>query len=56
MTEITRRSVIARMFTRAESAQYHCQVGNYGLEFDPVAGVLYSMLPARVWDRSPRPV
>jgi pimeloyl-ACP methyl ester carboxylesterase len=27
------RSLTARLFTRAESAQNHCQVGNYGLAF-----------------------
>ena len=25
------RSITARLFTRSESAQNHCQVGNYGL-------------------------
>jgi hypothetical protein len=27
------RSLTARLFTRAEQAQNHCQVGNYGLAF-----------------------
>ncbi len=40
------RSVTARLFTRAESAQNHCQVGNYHLALDTVVGWLDSMLPA----------
>jgi len=30
------RSVTARLFTRAESAQNHCQVGNLGLAIDVI--------------------
>src|SRR5690606_11734800 len=32
------RSVTGRIFTRAEQAQNHCQVGNFGLALDVMAG------------------
>ena len=34
------RSLTARVFTRAESAQNHCQAGNYGLAFQVIAAWL----------------
>lgn len=34
------RSVTARLFTRGESAQNHCQVGNYGLALRTIVGWL----------------
>lgn len=37
------RSVTARLFTRAESAQSHCQAGNYGLALDTIVGWLDSI-------------
>jgi len=36
------RSLTARLFTRAESAQNHCQAGNYGLAFQVIAAWLDS--------------
>ena len=37
------RSVTARLFTRFESAQNHCQVGNYGLALKTIADWLDGM-------------
>ena len=34
------RSLTARLFTRAESAQNHCQAGNYGLAFHVITAWL----------------
>jgi hypothetical protein len=34
------RSVTARLFTRAESAQNHCQIGNLGLSLRDILGWL----------------
>jgi pimeloyl-ACP methyl ester carboxylesterase len=36
------RSLTARLFTRAESAQNHCQAGNYGLAFQVITAWLDS--------------
>lgn len=41
------RSVTARLFTRAESAQNHCQVGNYGLVFRVMTAWLDLQLTCR---------
>ena len=38
------RSVSARLFTRSESAQNHCQVGNYGLALRTIVNWLDEML------------
>jgi pimeloyl-ACP methyl ester carboxylesterase len=38
------RSVTARLFTRAESAQNHCQAGNYGLALATIIDWLDSMM------------
>jgi len=45
------RSVTARLFTRAESAQNHCQAGNYGLALDTIVGWLDSITPTP-WARN----
>ena len=37
------RSITARLFTPSESAQNHCQVGNYGLAFGTIANWLDEM-------------
>ena len=37
------RSVTARLFTRGESAQNHCQVGNYGLALRTIVNWLDEM-------------
>ena len=34
------RSITARLFTRSESAQNHCQVGNYGLALSTIVNWL----------------
>ena len=39
-TLTTARSVTARLFTRAESAQNHCQIGNLGLSLQVILGWL----------------
>lgn len=39
------RSITARLFTRGESAESHCQVGNYGLALRTIVNWLDSMLP-----------
>jgi dipeptidyl aminopeptidase/acylaminoacyl peptidase len=41
------RSLTARLFTRAESAQNHCQVGNYGLAFREMTAWLNLQLTPR---------
>jgi hypothetical protein len=38
------RSITARLFTRSESAQNHCQVGNYGLALSTIVNWLDGML------------
>lgn len=38
------RSITARLFTRGESAQNHCQVGNYGLALRTIVNWLDGML------------
>ena len=38
------RSITARLFTRSESAQNHCQVGNYGLALRTIVNWLDEML------------
>ena len=38
------RSITARLFTRSESAQNHCQVGNYGLALGTIANWLDGLL------------
>lgn len=38
------RSITARLFTRAESAENHCQVGNYGLALKTIVHWLDGML------------
>lgn len=38
------RSITARLFTRGESAESHCQVGNYGLALRTIVNWLDSML------------
>ena len=40
------RSITARLFTRGESAQNHCQLGNYGLALKTIVSWLDGMLPA----------
>ena len=42
------RSITARLFTRDESAQSHCQVGNYGLALKTIVGWLDGMPPENV--------
>ncbi len=42
------RSITARLFTRDESAQNHCQVGNYGLALRTIVSWLDGMLPENV--------
>ena len=37
------RSITARLFTRSESAQNHCQVGNYGLALKTIVNWLDEM-------------
>ena len=39
------RSITARLFTRSESAQNHCQVGNYGLALKTIVNWLDEMQP-----------
>ena len=39
------RSITARLFTRRESAQNHCQVGNYGLALRTIVNWLDEMQP-----------
>ena len=39
------RSITARLFTPSESAESHCQVGNYGLALEAIVNWLDSMLP-----------
>jgi hypothetical protein len=39
------RSVTARLFTASESAQNHCQVGNYGLALRTIVNWLDGMQP-----------
>ena len=39
------RSITARLFTRSESAQNHCQVGNYGLALRTIVNWLDEMQP-----------
>lgn len=41
------RSVTARLFTREESAQNHCQAGNYGLALRTIVNWLDAMLIER---------
>ena len=41
------RSITARLFTRSESAQNHCQVGNYGLALRTIVNWLDEMRVAR---------
>ena len=38
------RSITARLFTRIESAQNHCQVGNYGLALMTIVNWLDAMV------------
>jgi hypothetical protein len=38
------RSITARLFTRSECAQNHCQVGNYGLALRTIVNWLDGML------------
>ena len=38
------RSITARLFTRSESAENHCQVGNYGLALSTIVNWLDGML------------
>ena len=38
------RSITARLFTRSESAQNHCQVGNYGLALITIVNWLDEIL------------
>ena len=38
------RSITARLFTRSECAQNHCQVGNYGLALETIVNWLDAML------------
>jgi hypothetical protein len=40
------RSITARLFTRSESAENHCQVGNYGLALRTIVNWLDEMLVA----------
>ena len=42
------RSITARLFTRSESAQNHCQVGNYGLALRTIDKWLDEMLVEKV--------
>ena len=37
------RSITARLFTRSESAQNHCQVGNFGLALRTIVNWLDEM-------------
>lgn len=39
------RSITARLFTRSESAQNHCQVGNYGLALRTIVNWLDEVQP-----------
>ena len=39
------RSIIPRLFTRSESAQNHCQVGNYGPALRTIVNWLDEMQP-----------
>ena len=39
------RSLTARLFTRAESAQNHCQAGNFGLALQVITAWLDSQAP-----------
>ena len=41
------RSITARLFTRSESAQNHCQVGNYGLALGTIVDWLDGMAQTR---------
>ena len=41
------RSITARLFTRGESAQNHCQVGNYGLALKTIVDWLEGLPPER---------
>jgi alpha-beta hydrolase superfamily lysophospholipase len=43
-TLVHARSVTARLFTRSESAQNHCQVGNYGLALGTIVEWLDAMV------------
>ena len=38
------RSITARLFTRSESAENHCPVGNYGLALRTIVNWLDGML------------
>ena len=38
------RSITARLFTRSECAQNHCQVGNYGLALRTIVNWLDELL------------
>ena len=49
------RSVTARLFTRAESAQNHCQVGNYRLALETIVHWIGSMPSAAVTGLKPPP-
>ena len=44
------RSIAARLFTRGESAQNHCQVGNYGLALRTIVGWLDGIQPPNASD------
>jgi len=39
------RSITARLFTKSENAQSHCQVGNYGLALKTIVNWLHAMQP-----------
>ena len=41
------RSLTARLFTRAEQAQNHCQIGNLALSLQVIVGWLDAMMHAR---------
>ena len=38
------RSITAKLFTRSESAENHCQVGNYGLALRTIVNCLDEMI------------
>jgi predicted DNA-binding ribbon-helix-helix protein len=41
------RSLTARLFTRAEQAQNHCQIGNLALSLQVIVGWLDAMMRAQ---------
>ncbi len=49
------RSLTARLFTRSESAENHCQVGNYGLAMRTIVTWLDEMLPDNAFRRQTAP-